>query len=62
MKTEEELNLDAAVVQMIYVLMLLLVMLSEVILTDTRFSTFTMIVGLSKETLLALFSDRQDCF
>lgn len=60
MKTAERLNLDAAVVHMIYVLMLLLVMLCEVILTDTRFYTCNMIVGLGKGTILASFSDRQD--
>lgn len=60
MKTPEKLNL--AVVQMIYVLMLLLEMLCEVILTDTRFSMCNMIVGLGKETILVSFSDRQDIF
>lgn len=59
MKTAEKLNLDAAVVQMIYVFMLPLVMLCEVMLTDTRLSTCIMIAGLGKETILVSFSDRQ---
>lgn len=62
MKTPEKLNLAFAVVQVIYVLMLLLEMLCEVILTDTRFSMCNMIVGLGKETILASFSERQDVF
>lgn len=52
--------MDAAVVQMIYVLMLLLVMLCEMILTDTRFPTCIMTVGLGEKTILVSFSDRQD--